>query len=153
MHRWGGRYEHYCRPFVAAYEKTKAKKVGLDVTKDDSTLCPLDHAYDADIHDAIAHLRILDGSLPEHPKHGRSVNCFADVGQPKYWVKSTSPAFGFFFYYTLDKAVCPFLSTTFGMPIWHPSNEAEVDTLFAAQVDVYVSQLRSSCSSLVVAAP
>ena len=25
--------------------------------------CPLGHEYDADAHDAIAHLRILDGSL------------------------------------------------------------------------------------------
>ena len=30
--------------------------------------CPLGHEYDADLHDAIAHLRILDGSLPEDAK-------------------------------------------------------------------------------------
>ena len=135
LYRWNGKFEHFCRPYIAAYDKTKAKNKGLDLDSGVETSCPLGHTYDADIHDAIAHLRILDGSLPAHPTHGRSVNFFADVGLPKYWVKASTPAFGFFFYYTLDKAVCPFLATIFGMP-WHPTNEAEVDTLLEAQVKV-----------------
>jgi hypothetical protein len=108
---------------------------GLDLNNSVETSCPLGHTYDADIHDAIAHLRILDGSLPAHPTHGRSVNFFAEVGRPKYWIEASSPVFAFFLYYTLDKAVCPFLATIFGMP-WHPTNEAEVDTLLEAQVKV-----------------
>ena len=139
--------------FIAAYYKTKAKNAGLDLNNSVETSSLLGHNYDADIHNAIAHLRILDGSLPAHPTHGRSVNFFADVGRPKYWVKASTPAFGFFFYYTLDKAVCPFLATIFEMTIWHPTNEAEVDTLLEAQGNMYVSQLCLSCSSLAVAAP
>ena len=57
--------------------------------------CPLGHQYDPDLHDAISHLRILDGSLPEHPKHGRAVTFFAPERTAKYWVKSSSPVFGY----------------------------------------------------------
>lgn len=151
LYRWNGKFEHFCilQPTV----KQEAMNGGLDLNNSVETSCPLGHTYDADIHDAIAHLRILDGSLPAHPTHGRSVNFFAEVGRPKYWIEASSPVFAFFLYYTLDKAVCPFLATIFGMPIWHPTNEAEVDTLLEAQVKVYVSQLCLSCSSLAVAAP
>jgi len=98
--------------------------------------CPLGHEYDADLHDAIAHLRILDGSLAPHSKHGRSVNFFDPPWEAKYWVRPSSPVFGFFFFYTLDKAVCPYLASIFGMSIWHPTNEAEVDKLLGAGVQV-----------------
>ena len=64
--------------------KQEAMNGGLDLNNSVETSCPLGHTYDADIHDAIAHLRILDGSLPAHPTHGRSVNFFAEVGRPKY---------------------------------------------------------------------
>jgi len=126
-------------------QRQRTEESGLDLNNSVETSSPLANTYDAaDIHDAIAHLRILDGSLPAHPTdlHGRSVNFFADVGRPKYWIEASSLAFGFFLYYTLDKAVCPFLATIFGMPIWHPTNEAEVDTLMEAQVNVSVSPLR-----------
>ena len=69
--------------------------------------CPLGHEYDADLHDAIAHLRILDDSLPEHAKLGSAVNFFAPDGTAKYWVKSSSPVFGYFFYYTLSALTLP----------------------------------------------
>ena len=98
--------------------------------------CPLGHEYDVDLHDAVAHFRILDGSLPEHPNLGRSVNFFAPVGEEKYWVRSNTPVFGYFFYYTLDMAVCPYLASIFGMPIWHPKNKAQVDELLNAGVKV-----------------
>ena len=116
------------------------KKSGADpkVVSEELSLrsCPLGHHYDADLHDAIAHLRILDGSLPEHAKHGRSVNFFAPAGTPKYWVRSSTPVFGFFFFYTLDMAICPYFVSIFGMPIWHPTNESEVDELLEASVNV-----------------
>ena len=41
-----------------------------------------------------------------------------------------------FLHYTLDMAVCPYLASIFGMPIWHPTTEAEVDELMAAEVSV-----------------
>ena len=98
--------------------------------------CPLGHQYDPDLHDAIALLRILDGSLPEHAKLGRAVNFFAPAETAKYWVKSSSPVFGYFFYYTLDMVICPYLASIFGMPIWHPTKEAEVYELLNAEVPV-----------------
>jgi hypothetical protein len=88
---------------------------------------------------------LIDDSLSatQHAttRHGRSVNFFADLGRVKYWVRATSLTFGFCFYHTLDKVVCPYLAAIFGMLIWHPTNEGEVDALLAAQVDVYVLQL------------
>jgi hypothetical protein len=95
----------------------------------------------------------MDGSLPatQHTtqRHGCSVSFFADLGRPKYWVRATSPTFGFFFYHTLVKVVCPYLAAIFGMPIWHPTYGGEVDALLAAQVDVYVLQLRLPVSTSV----
>jgi hypothetical protein len=88
------------------------------------------------VHYAIAQLRILDGSLPEHPRHGRAVNFFSPAGSQKYWVKSSTPVFGFFFYYTLDMVICPYLVSIFGMSIWHPKTEAGVDELLGAGVPV-----------------
>ena len=43
----------------------------------DSRMCPLGVYYDADVHDALANLRKLDGDIPVHPQYGMSVNCFA----------------------------------------------------------------------------
>ena len=49
-----------------------------------------------------------------------------------------------FFHHAIDKVVCPHLAAILGMPIWHPTNIGEVDALLAAQVDVYLLQLRLS---------
>ena len=139
MHRWRGRYDHFACPHFASYEITKRTKLAdPKVLSEELSLksCPLGHEYDADLHNAIAHLRILDGSLPEHAKLGSAVNFFAPAGTAKYWVKSSSPVFGYFFYYTLDMAICPYLASIFGMPIWHPTKEAEVDELLNAGVQV-----------------
>ncbi len=35
------------------------------------------------------------------------------------------------------------MATIFEMPIWHPTNKAEVDTFLDAKVNVYVLQLHS----------
>lgn len=116
------------------------KKNGLNPKTESEEMslksCPLGHNYDVDLHDVIAHLRILDGSLPAHATYGRSVNFFAPTGEPKYWVKKSTPPFGFFFYYALDMAIGPYLASIFGMPIWHPNTEAGVDELMSAAVDV-----------------
>ena len=144
MHSWKGRYEHFARPYFASYTKTKMSRVAdLKALSEElsSKSCPLGHEYDPDLHYAVAHFRILDGSLPEHPSLGRSVNLFAPVGEEKFWVKSDTPVFGYFFYYTLDMAVCPYLASIFGMPIWHPRNETQVDELLKAGVEVYVTPL------------
>ena len=91
MHSWKGKFANFARPYFAPYEITKrTKQADAKVLSEELSLssCPLGHQYDPDLHDAVSHLRILDGSLPEHPKHGRAVNFFAPEGTAKYWVKS-----------------------------------------------------------------
>ena len=65
-------------------------------------------------------------------------------GAMKYRVRSNTPVFGFFFFYTLDKAVCPYLAMIFGMKIWHlsdPTTETDVDELLIASDNVQDLQL------------
>jgi len=84
LHSWKGNFANFARPYFAPYEITKRTKLAdAKVLSEELSLssCPLGHQYDPDLHDAISHLRILDGSLPEHPKHGRAVNFFAPKGQ------------------------------------------------------------------------
>jgi hypothetical protein len=85
----------------------------------------------------------MDGSLLAHatPQHGRSVNFFAFLEHLNCWVRAILPTFGFFFYHTLNKVVCPHLAAILGMPIWHSSNEDKVDAILAAQVYMYILQL------------
>ena len=74
MHSWKGNFANFARPYFAPYEITKRTKLAdAKVLSEELSLssCPLGHQYDPDLHDAIAHLRILDGSLPEHPKPAR----------------------------------------------------------------------------------
>ena len=69
MHSWGGRYEHFARPHLAAYEITKLSKMrknsGLDpkAASEEMSLksCPLGHQYDPDLHYIISLLLVLDG--------------------------------------------------------------------------------------------
>ena len=80
--------------------------------------------------------------MTEHAKHGSVVNCFAPAGVPKYWVKASTPAFGFSYYYTLDcldMVVCLYLASIFGMEIWHPITEAAVDERFGGHMSPSVS--------------
>jgi hypothetical protein len=51
-------------------------------------------------------------------------------------VKKGAPPFGYFFFYALDKAICPFLAETLGIPLLHPTTPEQVDKLLAATVDV-----------------
>ncbi len=55
---------------------------------------PLAVNYNADIHDALASLCILDGTFPLHAKHGAPVVCFAPVRTVKFLVKQSTPVLG-----------------------------------------------------------
>ncbi len=60
---------------------------------------PLVEQYDGNLHDFIANLRRVDGSMAPHVKYGPPVNIFA-AGR-KFWVKASTPAFGYLtFYYS-----------------------------------------------------
>ena len=117
--------------------------------------------YDPNIHDLLANMRRLDGTLPPHDKFGPPVNLIAPKGSRKYWIKSSTSAFGYlsiinysnymhyfccnvqhcgnryFLFLVLDKALCPFLVKTYDtVPIWHPTREKTLDALLDAQIDV-----------------
>ncbi len=49
------------------------RKNNVAVPEDESKMCPLEVYYDADVHDALANLRRLDGDIPVHPQYGMSV--------------------------------------------------------------------------------
>jgi hypothetical protein len=46
------------------------------------------------LHDVLANLRRLDGSIEPHPQYGAPVNLFAPKGTRKYWVKASTPVLG-----------------------------------------------------------
>jgi hypothetical protein len=92
------RYERFGALFVPNHVKTKLKRQQQTITVDDSKICPLQTLYDADIHDALANLRRLDGTIPKHDKYGPPVNFFAPPGIRKYWVKSSTPVLGYYHY-------------------------------------------------------
>lgn len=92
--RFPAKFERFNAMFVPNYQKTKAKAQGIEVALDDSKTCPLATHYDGDIHDALANMRRLDGSIPRSEKYGQSVNFFTEKGTRKYWVKASTPPFG-----------------------------------------------------------
>ena len=55
--------------------------------------------YDADVHDAVANLRKLDGDIPVHPQYGMPVNFFAPQKSRKYWTKPSTAELGYFIPY------------------------------------------------------
>jgi hypothetical protein len=61
---------------------------------DDAKQCPFVEHYDGFLHDVLANLRRLDGSIEPHPQYGAPVNLFAPKGTRKYWVKSSTPVLG-----------------------------------------------------------
>ena len=129
---------------MSSFEKAKATRKQLPVPFDDGQWCPLVNDYDEDIHNAISQMRSLDGTVPPLAKHGpplpgppvNTVNFFAPYGQPKFWVKKGAHPFGYFFFYALDKAICPFLAETLVIPLLHPTTLEQVDKLLAAIIDV-----------------
>ena len=63
--------------------------------KDESLMFPLAVSYDADIHDALANMRTLDGTLPLHSKYGAPVNLFPPgCVAAKFFVKPSAPVLG-----------------------------------------------------------
>jgi hypothetical protein len=84
---------------IPPHVKTKLQKSGASgqVTPiDDSRMCPLQVYYDGDIHDALANLRRVDGSIPFSKKYGMSVNFFAPSGKHNFWTRASTPELGYF---------------------------------------------------------
>ena len=69
--RWEGRYEKFNPVHYQNHHGIKVKKEHVALPRDQPTWCPLVRKYDPNIHYAVAQLRVLDGSIPIHSKHGR----------------------------------------------------------------------------------
>ena len=65
---------------------------------DDTRQCPFVEHYDGNLHDVLANLRRLDGSIETHQQYGPPVKLFAPKGtrnlDRKYWVKASTPVLG-----------------------------------------------------------
>jgi hypothetical protein len=99
-------------------------------------MCPFAELYDADLHEVLSNLRLVDGSLPVHPLYGPPVNLFAPKDSRKYWVRASTPVLVFISFLVLDKVVCPFLVKYFDLPIRHHTSEKTLDKLLDAKVDL-----------------
>jgi len=75
------------------------RKHDVAVPVDDSRMCPLGVFYDADVHDALANLRKLDGAIPLHHQYGMSAKKFAPQKSRKYWTKPSTAELGYFIPY------------------------------------------------------
>jgi hypothetical protein len=74
--RFPNRFVRFGALYVPNYIKNKNKRQSVAVPKDDSLMFPLAVNYDADIHDALASMRTLDGAIPLHAKYGTPVIFF-----------------------------------------------------------------------------
>ena len=74
--------------------KTRNRRQGIVSEADDTRQCPFLEHYDGNLHDALANMRRLDGSIDPHPQYGPPVNFFAPKGTRKYWVKASTPVLG-----------------------------------------------------------
>ena len=45
-------------------------------------------------------------------------------------------SFRWLFFYVLDKALCPYLTKPFGLPLWHPNNAEDLKRLLDAEVEM-----------------
>jgi hypothetical protein len=79
---------------VANHLKTKNRRHRVVADVDDTRQCPFVEHYDGNLHDVLANLRRLDGSIEMHPQYGPPVNLFALKGTRKYWVKASTPVLG-----------------------------------------------------------
>ena len=101
--RFPSKFERFCAVFVANHVKTKNSRSGLPPRgehDDAAKSCPFNSAnhFDADIHDALANMRRLDGSPLPHERYGPPVNFFAAKGCRKYWITKETPVLGYVSY-------------------------------------------------------
>ena len=75
--------------------KSKNKRNGVEVVVDESKQCPFAEHYDGHLHDVLANMRRLDGTIETHAQYGVPVNLFAPKGKRKYWVKASTPVLGY----------------------------------------------------------
>ena len=90
----GWAVNYFCAVFRTSHQRRKAnRQEAADPEDSESKICPLAHDFDLQIHDTVANLRRLDGSIQPHKDHGRSVDFFTEKGKRKFWLKSSTPVF------------------------------------------------------------
>jgi hypothetical protein len=94
MCRFHPRYLRFDALYIPNHNKTKNKRKNVPAPIDESLMFPLAVNYDADIHDALASLRILDGTISRHAKHGAPMYVFAPARTVKFFVKLNTPVRG-----------------------------------------------------------
>ncbi len=92
--RFHNRFVRFGALYIPNSVKNKNKRKNISLPMDESLMFPLAVHYDADIHNALASLRILDGTLPRHNLYGAPVNVFAPARTAKFFVKPSTPVFG-----------------------------------------------------------
>ena len=96
-----GKFERFGRLYIAPHKKQAMRKNHVPAPVDASKMCPLEMFYDADVHEAVANLRKLDGDIPVHPQYGMPVNFFAPQKSRKFWTKPSTAELGYFNHYFL----------------------------------------------------
>ena len=93
-----GRYPRHDR-FNAVYipnsAKSRSRRSGDGLSNVDTKATPFADNYDGDVHNLVENMRRLDGTLPPHDKYCPPVNLFSPPGTRKYWIRASTPAFGY----------------------------------------------------------
>ena len=85
------RFDRFTPLYIPNFIKTRHRRNGTVI--EEAKPLPLVEQYDGNLHDFIGNLRRVNGSLEPHEKYGAPVNIFAP-GR-KFWVKSSTSAFGY----------------------------------------------------------
>jgi hypothetical protein len=67
--RFPAKYESFCAVYVANHLKTRNRRNGIVADVDDTRQCTFVGHYDGYLHDVMAILRGLDGSIETHPQY------------------------------------------------------------------------------------
>jgi hypothetical protein len=93
--KFPAKYERFCALYVPNHLISKNKRNGTErngteMVVNEGKQCPFVEHYDGHLHDVLANLRRLDGTIQTHPQYIVPVNLFAR----KYWVKASTPVLG-----------------------------------------------------------
>ena len=91
-----GKFERFGPLYIAPHKLQAMRQNNVPSPVDPSKRCPLEMFYDADVHEAVANLRKLDGDIPVHPQYGMPVNFFAPQKSRKFWTKPSTAELGYF---------------------------------------------------------
>ncbi len=61
------RFDRFCPIYYSLHQKQKMEKNDIPAPVEASKMCPMEVYYDGDIHDAVANMRKLDGTIQFTP--------------------------------------------------------------------------------------